>query len=45
MCIRDSYKLNLKQSDDEQLLIWQGNNAADFEANLALFESVGLPVE
>ena len=40
-----NYKLSLKQYDDEKLLIWQGNNTADFEANLALFESVGLPIE
>ena len=40
-----NYKLNLKQYDDEQILIWQGNNAADFEANLALLQSAGLPIE
>lgn len=40
-----NYKLNLKQYDDEQIVIWQGNNAADFEANLALLQSAGLPIE
>ena len=40
-----NYKLFLKQYDDEQLLIWQGNNTADYEANLDLLESAGLPIE
>ena len=39
-----NYKLFLRQYDDEKLLIWQGNNTSDFEANLALFESKGLPI-
>jgi hypothetical protein len=39
-----NYKLFLRQYDDEKLLIWQGNNTTDFEANLALFEAVGLPI-
>jgi hypothetical protein len=39
-----NYKLHLRQYDDEKLLIWQGNNASDYEANLALFESAGLSI-
>ena len=39
-----NYKLFLRQYDDEKLLIWQGNNTTDFENNLALFESAGLPI-
>ncbi len=39
-----NYKLFLRQYDDEKLLIWQGNNTSDYESNLALFESAGLPV-
>lgn len=39
-----NYKLFLRQFDDEKLLIWQGNNTSDFEANLALFNSAGLPI-
>ena len=39
-----NYKLHLRRYDDEKLLIWQGNNASDYEANLALFESAGLPI-
>lgn len=38
------YKLWLRQWDDERLLIWQGNNTADFEANLALLEATGLRI-
>ena len=40
-----NYKLSLRQYDDEELLIWQGNSTADFEANLALFEAKGLTIE
>ena len=39
-----NYKLFLRQYDDEKLLIWQGNNTTDYEANLALFEAAGLPI-
>ena len=39
-----NYKLSLKRYDDEEMLIWQGNSAADFEANLALFEEHGLSI-
>ena len=39
-----NYKLFLRQYDDEKLLIWQGNNTSDYEANLALFESAGLAI-
>lgn len=38
------FKLYLRQCDDEKVLIWQGNNTSDFEANLALIESAGLTI-
>jgi hypothetical protein len=39
------HKLWLRQYDDERLLIWQGNNAAHFEANLRRLESAGLRID
>ncbi len=39
-----NYKLSLRQCDDESVLIWQGNSTSDYEANLALLESAGLPI-
>ncbi len=39
-----NYKLFLRHYDDETLLIWQGNNATDYEANLVLLESAGLTI-
>lgn len=39
-----NYKLVLRQYDDETVLIWQGNSTSDYEANLALLESAGLPI-
>lgn len=39
-----NYKLILRRYDDEEVLIWQGNNTTDFEANLELLEGTGLPL-
>ena len=40
-----NYKLTLRHYDDEEeVVIWQGNNTNDFEANLAVLESTGLPI-
>lgn len=39
-----TYKLYLKELTDERTLIWQGSNTNDYEANLDLFVSKGLPV-
>lgn len=39
-----TYKLYLKEITDERTLIWQGSNTYDYEANLDLFVSKGLPV-
>ena len=39
-----NYKLFLRSYDDEKLLIWQGNSTSAYEANLALFQSAGLPI-
>lgn len=39
-----NYKLTLRRYDDEEVLIWQGNNTTDFEANLAALEAAGLRV-
>lgn len=39
-----TYKLYLKELTDERTLIWQGSNTYDYEANLDLFVSKGLPV-
>lgn len=33
-----NYKLYLRQFDDERLLIWQGNNDADYEVNRDILE-------
>lgn len=33
-----NYKLYLRQFDDERLLIWQGNNDADYETNRDILE-------
>lgn len=38
------YKLYLREYTDERMVIWQGSSAADYEANLALFESRNLPI-
>lgn len=38
------YKLWLRRYDDERIIIWQGNNTTDYEANLALLESAGLRI-
>ena len=42
--IGGTYKLYLREYNDEKMLIWQGSNERDYEANLALLNQRGLPI-